>query len=59
MNIRKIKKQIKNHECDVFKNKCLKSLKLIIVWSRTKHINSKSNMKILTQNFWYKGKFII
>jgi hypothetical protein len=59
MNIRKIKKQIKNHECDVFKKQSLKSLKLIIVWSRSKHIKSKSNMKILTQNFWYKGKFII
>ena len=58
MNIRKMKKAINKLDCKIFKHKALKSLKLIKTWSRIEHQNSKSNMMILTQNFWRKGKFI-
>lgn len=58
MNIRKMKKEIKKLNCKIFKREALKSLKLIKRWSRIEHRNSKSNMMILTKNFWRNGKFI-
>lgn len=58
MNIRKMKKEIKKLNCKIFKREALKNLHLINTWSRIDHINSKSNMLIITGNFWRKGKFI-
>lgn len=58
MNIRKTKKEINKLECLTFKNEALKNLNLIKIWSRIKHKNSKSNMSILTNNFYRNGSFI-
>ncbi len=58
MNIRKMKKKIKKLNCKIFKRQALGSLKLIKKWSAIEHQNSKSNMVILTGNFWRKGGFI-
>lgn len=58
MNIRKIKKEIKKLKCEIFKRQALKSLKLIRIWCNINHQNSKSNMMILTKNFWINVKFI-
>lgn len=57
MNIRKIKKMIKKLDDVKSKKIALSSLKMINQWSKIDHPNSKSNMKILQGNFWYKGKF--
>jgi hypothetical protein len=53
-----MKKAIKKLDCKIFKREALKSLRLIKVWSCSCHCNSKSNMRILTKNFWEKGRFI-
>jgi hypothetical protein len=57
MNRRKIKKQIKRVDDFKFKKNALISLKLIKFWGNFNHRNSKSNMKILTHNFYRNGKF--
>jgi len=53
-----MKKAIKKLHCKIFKREALYSLKLIKTWSRIKHQNSKTNMMILTENFYRNGKFI-
>ncbi len=58
MKIRIIKKSIKKLDCEVFKREANNSLKMIKKWSCIKHNNTKNNMKILTKNFYIKGKFI-
>lgn len=62
MNRRKIKKELKRllelTDDKRYIKHALKDLKLIRVWEKTKHENSKSNMKILTNNFYKYGKFI-
>lgn len=59
MNIRKTKKAIKKINDVRFQRIALSSLKMIRQWSRIIHVNSKSNMKILTRNFYRNGEFII
>ena len=58
MNRRKIKKAIKKVDDTRFVRLALKDLKLIRTWDKLKHKNSKSNMMILTKNFYRNGKFI-
>jgi hypothetical protein len=58
MNIRKTKKEIKKLDDDRFIKTSLKSLKYIKQWSKKDHQNSKSNMRILTGNFWRNGGFV-
>ena len=58
MNRRKIKKAIKKVDDTRFVRLALKDLKLIRTWEKLKHKNSKSNMMILTKNFYRNGKFI-
>lgn len=58
MNRRKIKKQIKRSDDARFKKIALNSLKMIRVWEKLCHENSKSNMRILTNNFYRNGEFI-
>ena len=58
MNRRKIKKAIKKVDDFRFRKIALSSLKLIRVWGKLKHRNSKSNMRILTNNFYRNGEFI-
>jgi hypothetical protein len=58
MNRRKIKKAIKKVDDFKFRKKALSSLKLIHTWEKLKHPNSKSNMRILTNNFYRNGEFI-
>ena len=58
MKIRKIKKEAKKLKDWRLKNIALSSLKGIKTWSNIDHHNSKSNMKILTCNFFRNGKFI-
>jgi hypothetical protein len=58
MNRRKIKKAIKKVDDFRFRKIALSSLKLIRVWEKLKHRNSKSNMRILTNNFYRNGEFI-
>ena len=54
MNRRKIKKEIKKVDDERFARLALKDLKLIKVWEKLKHLNSKSNMRIITRNFYRK-----
>lgn len=58
MNRRKIKKAIKKVDDARFVKIALSSLRLMRTWEKLKHRNSKSNMKILTNNFYRNGKFI-
>lgn len=58
MNRRKIKKAIKKVNDFKFRKIALSSLKLIRTWEKLKHKNSKSNMRILTNNFYRNGEFI-
>ena len=58
MNIRKIKKELKKTNDTKFIKIGLFSINRIRKWAKIKHYNSKSNMKILTKNFYYNGKFI-
>jgi hypothetical protein len=58
MNRRKIKKEIKKVDDFRFRKIALSSLKMIRVWEKLKHRNSKSNMRILTNNFYRNGEFI-
>ncbi len=58
MKIRKIKKEVKKLDDEIFKKEALEWLKKIKVWSNYNHVNSKSNMKILTKNFMRNKKFI-
>jgi len=59
MNRRKIKKQIKRVTDKRFVRNALNDLKLIRTWEKIKHHNSKSNMRIITRNFYYRGKLKI
>ena len=59
MNRRKIKKQIKKVDDAWFVKMALKSIKMIRVWEKIDHRNSRSNMMILTQNFYRNGKFLV
>lgn len=52
-----MKKAVNNINCVIFKSQALNSLKMIKIWSRIKQPYSKSNMMILTKNFWRNGKF--
>lgn len=58
MNRRKIKKAIKKDDDLMWVKRALSSLKLMRTWEKLKHRNSKSNMRILTNNFYRNGKFI-
>jgi len=58
MNIRKIKKEVKKLDDEIFKKEALKWLRKIKVWSNHDSINSKSNMRVLTKNFMRNKKFI-
>lgn len=58
MKIRKIKKEIKKTGDKRFIRMAMHSLKLLLKWSKIDHRNSKSNMKILQENFLRNGKFI-
>ncbi len=58
MNRRKIKKAIKKDDDLMWVKMALSSLKLMRTWEKLKHRNSKSNMRILTNNFYRNGKFI-
>jgi len=58
MNRRKIKKAIKKVDDARFQKIALSSLRLLRVWEKLKHRNSKSNMRILTKNFYRNGEFI-
>lgn len=58
MNRRKIKKSIKKVNDIFFVKEALNDIKLIRTWEKLKHDNSKSNMRILTNNFYRNGKFI-
>lgn len=58
MKRRKIKKAIKKVDDAKFQKIALSSLKLIHVWEKKNHRNSKSNMRILTNNFYRNGEFI-
>ena len=58
MKIRKIKKQLKLTNDEWIIKVGLDSLKLIRKWAKINHSNSKSNMKILTNNFYRKRKII-
>lgn len=58
MNRRKIKKAIKKDDDLMWFKRALSSLKLMRTWEKLKHRNSKSNMRILTNNFYRNGKFI-
>ena len=58
MKIRKMKKVAKKSDDKAFRHITLYSLKLIKQWCKIDHPNSKSNMKILTENFYHRGKFI-
>lgn len=58
MKIRKVKKIIKKVYEPKFVKIRLKDLKLISIWAKINHVNSKINMKILTGNFYRKGQFI-
>jgi hypothetical protein len=58
MNRRKIKKAIKKDDDLMWVKRALSSLKLLRTWEKIKHKNSKSNMRILTNNFYRNGKFI-
>ena len=57
MNIRKVKKQAKKLDDWRLKKIALMSLKKIRIWSHVDHPNSKSNMMILTKNFYRNGRF--
>jgi len=59
MNRRKIKKAIKKVDDARFIKIALTSLKLMRKWEKLKHRNSKSNMRILTKNFYRNGVFYI
>jgi len=58
MNIRKIKKELKKPIHNDIRHTGLMSLQLIRRWSKINHYNSKSNMRILTQNFYRNKKFL-
>jgi len=58
MNRRKIKKAIKKDDDFLWVKRALRSLGLLRTWEKLKHNNSKSNMRILTNNFYRNGKFI-
>ena len=58
MNRRKIKKAIKKVDDVKFQKRAFSSLRLVRVWEKSNHPNSKSNMKILTNNFYRNGKLL-
>lgn len=58
MNRRKIKKEIKKVNDVLFVRRTLRWLKQIRTWEKLKHPNSKSNMRIITGNFYRNGKLI-
>tara|TARA_B110000858_G_C17411457_1_gene296939 strand:+ start:147 stop:323 length:177 start_codon:yes stop_codon:yes gene_type:complete len=57
MNIRKVKKQVKKLDDWQLKGIALMSLRGIKKWAKINHRNNKSNMKILTGNFYRNGRF--
>lgn len=66
MNRRKVKKQLKKFlkdETDIkHANRIrlmISSLKLMKYWEKSKHPNGKSNMKILTENFYRNGEWLV
>lgn len=59
MNRRKIKKQIKKVDDVWFKNQAMHSLKMIRYWEKYDSPYSKQNMRVLTHNFYHRGKLLI
>ena len=66
MNRRKVKKQLKKFLKEETDERCknrirgsIRSLKLMKYWEKSKHPNGKSNMRILTGNFYRKGIWLV
>jgi hypothetical protein len=58
-SIRKMKKKVKATNDELFIRRAMSDFRLIKQWSKIDHPNSKSNMKILTENFYRNGKLLV
>jgi hypothetical protein len=57
-SFRKIKKKVKATKNQRFIRSVIADMKSIKYWKKINHLNSKSNMKVLTKNFYWRGMIV-